>query len=311
MASDHLHHRHHKTPRMVAHSIFFCFVITLLMIIGRISSFQHQPCCRRNCNNRHQYYFLHPIQQQQRIRPSLSFISPCSVSLSSSTSLSSSSSSSAFSILEDRFDRWRFLQDLLEGDADPNLTNVVLYQVLDGALKYRRPRGPQNDDDANDNDYDTDATLEEDVGGPPAVAAAAGPPTTVDLEDDMSVEVREKMEQLLKEFENDGYVGVFQQSNDDEDPEQQQQRQEEEGEEDQQKLAILERLEGFLPDPNEDEEAHKSLWDLVIELHGRESVKSNEMSNPIDVDWKLRNVVARILIHHDFLSLGIVDGPLY
>ncbi|KAL3909114.1 MAG: hypothetical protein SGILL_008218, partial [Bacillariaceae sp.] len=42
---------------------------------------------------------------------------------------------------EDRFYRWRFLQDILEGDADIDLVNQVLYQVLDGARKYARPDG--------------------------------------------------------------------------------------------------------------------------------------------------------------------------
>ena len=190
--------------------------------------------------------------------------------------------------------------------------------MLDGALKYRRPRGggadagssrsSGNGTTQNDNfDDDDDVT-----------AAGSSDSTEVELEDDMPVEVRQKMETLLTEFENSKSISVFRQqsSNDDDDKEEdpEQQQQQDQKEEDRRKLAILERLEQFLPNPSEDEEAHKSLWDLVIELHGRESVKSNEMSSkhPTEyLDWKLRNVVARILIHHDFLSLGIVDGPLY
>ena len=41
---------------------------------------------------------------------------------------------------ENRFDRWRFLQDFLDGEYPSSDTvDMILYRVLDGALKYPRP----------------------------------------------------------------------------------------------------------------------------------------------------------------------------
>lgn len=184
--------------------------------------------------------------------------------------------------LEDRFDRWRFLQNLLDGDADLSMTHQILYQVLDGALKYRRPRG------SFDNRGD-------DGGG------SEGESPMVELEDEMPAIVREKMEILLSEATS-GRLEVFAVENQNEDSSAG-------TDEESRRLTLLKRLEELLPDPSDDEDAHKSLWDTVLEIHGRESVKMEETQNPT-LDWRLRNVVARLLIHHDFLTLGIVDGPL-
>ena len=65
-------------------------------------------------------------------------------------------------------------------------------------------------------------------------------------------------------------------------------------------LGLLERL---LPDPLRDEDAFKGLWDTVIELHGRESVRINEQLNTLN--WRTRCLIARALIFFDFLSVGI------
>jgi hypothetical protein len=42
--------------------------------------------------------------------------------------------------LEERFDRWRYLQKLLDEETEPALTNQLLYRVLDGYAKYPRPK---------------------------------------------------------------------------------------------------------------------------------------------------------------------------
>lgn len=71
--------------------------------------------------------------------------------------------------------------------------------------------------------------------------------------------------------------------------------------------SILSDLDTLLPTMDENEDACNSLWDTVIELHGREMVKINEEdSNP---DWDARCLVARVLIYLDFLAEGIVEGP--
>lgn len=200
--------------------------------------------------------------------------------------------------LDDQFQRWKYLQELLEGDADPITTNIVLYQVLDGALKYRRPRGgtAMFNDDADSEDRRES--------GSDKTAATSTP--VVELEDETPALIREKIERLLNDSSRSGSIDVFQSDKNGEDGDKHQVDQQEE----QQTLLMLEQLEELLPDPKEDEDAHRSLWDLVLELHGREAVKINETKTPKDLDWKLRNVVARLLMHHDFLTLGIVDGPL-
>jgi len=68
---------------------------------------------------------------------------------------------------------------------------------------------------------------------------------------------------------------------------------------------ILDQLELLLPDQVEDEDAFKGLWDTVIEINGRESVKINERNATLQ--WKTRCLIARVLLHYDFLTHGLVD----
>jgi hypothetical protein len=60
--------------------------------------------------------------------------------VSSESSESSVSSKNVAELFQDsdRFERWRFLQQLLEGEADAHAVNRLLYQVLEGAIKYPR-----------------------------------------------------------------------------------------------------------------------------------------------------------------------------
>ena len=66
---------------------------------------------------------------------------------------------------------------------------------------------------------------------------------------------------------------------------------------------FLSWLEKLLPDPDEDEDAAKGLWDTVMELHGREAVKLGQARG--SQEWQASCLIARALIHFDFLSLGI------
>lgn len=65
---------------------------------------------------------------------------------------------------------------------------------------------------------------------------------------------------------------------------------------------LLDELEKLLPTMEEEEDAHKGMWDTLIEIHGRESVK---VSKGIDKDWDARSIVARLLIVNEFIQEGI------
>jgi hypothetical protein len=76
-------------------------------------------------------------------------------------------------------------------------------------------------------------------------------------------------------------------------------------------ILFLELIEQLLPNPETDEDASKGLWDTVIELHGRESVKINERTVPQDIGWKTRCLIARLLIYYDFLTDGLNSTRKY
>jgi len=190
-----------------------------------------------------------------------------------------------FDGLEDRFDRWKFLQDFLDGDASPDIVNVVLYRVLESVLKYPRPNGRA---EGGENNYDNKGVVEEDE--------------VVE----MTMEVKENLEQIVSEYSTEGRIPIVSLTRidmrvcDDEKKTLQQLQQ----------SVILEQLEKLLPDPIENEEDHKSAWDTIIEIHGRESIKIDESQIPISMEWKIANTVSRLLVHFDFLQLGIVTSPL-
>jgi hypothetical protein len=95
-------------------------------------------------------------------------------------------------------------------------------------------------------------------------------------------------------------------------------------------LSILEGIERLLPDRTEDEESHRSVWDVIIDLHGRESVRIMEeglrvemLMNDDDGDaggigslmnirskrslqWRTLCSIGRVLIHYDFLTRGVL-----
>lgn len=193
----------------------------------------------------------------------------------SSTSLGLSgseieSTSIPFDGSEDRFDRWKFLQDLLEGDyPSSDVVNKVLYRVLDGVLKYPRPSGGRDT-------LGSDDTVE------------------------MTADVKETIKSILADHSTEGRVNaVMAMGNGDKDFVKDKKA----------ALETLEKLERVLPDPVENEDDYKSLWDTVIELYGREAVKYNESQKPVLLDWKIANTVTRVLLHFDFLTFGIIDAP--
>jgi len=180
---------------------------------------------------------------------------------------------------EDRFDRWKFLQDFLDGDASSDVVNIILYRVLDGALKYPRPTGRSEDNNSistnNNNGVITEVVVQQEVV-------------------EMLIEVKENIKQLLSEYSTEGTIPIVGSSIDDNST-----------------IVLLEQLEKLLPDPIENEDDFKSAWDTLLEIHGRESVKINENQIPKSMEWKIATVVTRLLIHFDFLQIGIVDSPLF
>jgi hypothetical protein len=163
----------------------------------------------------------------------------------------------------DRFFRWRFLQDVLEGDADVDVVNQVLHQVLDGALKYPRPDGNSGREVV------------------PLPAKVQG--IIENLLSDKNIVVDGRVVALREDYDD---VHVIEPTTE-----------------------TLRRLEELLPTQDDDEDAVKSLWDTVMELYGREAVKYQETKSST-LEWKITNTVSRLLIHFDFLTLGIVRKPL-
>lgn len=155
--------------------------------------------------------------------------------------------------LHDRFDRWRFLQRLLDEESKEDDVNQITYWVLDGYLKYPRP---------------TFGTSSE-TGSP-----------------ELTPERRNLIEEFLSDCSS-GLVPVLAEDGADEER--------------------LSRMQLLLPDPVEDEDAHKGLWDTIIELNGRESVKINE-TNGLP-EWRAVCLIARVIVHYDFLTYGLIDTP--
>lgn len=137
--------------------------------------------------------------------------------------------------LSDRFDRWRFLQRVLDRDVDVGVVSQALLKVLDKSLKR------EDTDDADDN------------------------------RTKITPDLRKKITNVIEDS------GAS--------------------------LNSFEALDALIPDMDEDEDACKSLWDTVMEIHGRESVKLNESEGT--PEWKLACVQSRALLHFDFLYEGI------
>lgn len=156
--------------------------------------------------------------------------------------------------LNDRFGRWRFLQNVLDEETRVDDTNLVLQIILEKCLRSAQ------DVDVN--------KLKRDESSPESSDNKISLKNTV-LE-------RSELLQVLV-LPNNSRNEVTD-------------------------VDLLSQLEKFLPD-SDDEDAWKSLWDMILELHGREAVKIDEMSN--NPNWKARLLITQILLHYDFLTIGL------
>lgn len=205
--------------------------------------------------------------------------------------------------LHDQFERWRFMQRLLEGEIPPSDVEDVLVAVLRAYLLH----GPTVDSGSNGGDRD------EDNGG------SASPVLTDERRRDVEV--------LLRDVTSTGRflhglvlppVDYKTTAIDVDEATAAARREINRVEVDPSSLSMLMGIESMLPDPDEDEEAHVSAWDVVIELYGRESVRVKEEKlqrereeggttcDAENLQWRTLAAAARVLIHYDFLTKGVL-----
>ncbi|KAL3775685.1 hypothetical protein ACHAWO_004499 [Cyclotella atomus] len=211
--------------------------------------------------------------------------------------------------LDGRFERWSFLQQLLENELPLKDVEDAIIAVFNGYLLH----GPTVDDIE-------EVTVEKSVND------NKGLPSPV-LDDEMRGSIRKLISDILFikdiseesesrflhlfvqppiDYEMEVLMGTLMDKSDDAAT----------SDINPQALSLVEQIEKLLPDPVEDEDAHKSAWDLVIELYGREGVRVREENiqrNGVDgskenMSWKILCCIGRVLIHYDFLNKGILSG---
>ncbi|KAI2491828.1 hypothetical protein MHU86_22734 [Fragilaria crotonensis] len=189
---------------------------------------------------------------------------------------SSSSSQSRISVvdrlnLSENFNRWRFLQNLLDEDVDALDVNEILFVLLDNYRKNNHKNADPMDSSA--------------------------PERTPELLESIN-QVLERSIRINDGDESDNDTTTISSccilpvlvdpnctpANHDDDS----------------TPPLLTLMEQLLPDPKENEEAHKGAWDTVLELHGRTAVAMNEKeARPA---WKAVFMIARVMIYFEFLS---------
>ena len=177
--------------------------------------------------------------------------------------------------LRENFNRWRLIQQLLEAEADATDVNEVLYRVMKSFLEIPRPRKIKDHQGITRSNTsplinDDKKKMIQSILNFAAVDA--------ECENDSDIPL------FVPVFADGCIVGSG--------------------------SHVLEAVEKLLPDPNEEEDAHKTCWDIVMEMYGKEAVKSEEMER--SEEWRARCAVARVLIHYDFLEAGIIeDGNVF
>ncbi|KAL7541252.1 hypothetical protein ACHAWF_006888 [Thalassiosira exigua] len=212
--------------------------------------------------------------------------------------------------LGQQFERWRFMQKLLDAEIPPSDVEEVLLLTLESYLRhgptatspnnknenggYASPVLTEDQKDLMTEVLDVMGSASDGIGDSRFLHMLVLPPV-----DYASLEID------TEEPDVDNLVEV-----------------------DADALSILEGIEKLLPDPEEDEESHKGAWDVVIDLHGRESVRMREESlqaqrkkgggNVVlesgsglkccgeSLQWRTLCTVGRLLIHFDFLTKGVL-----
>ena len=161
------------------------------------------------------------------------------------------------------FDRWRYVQKMLDLETDPLVDNQLLFHVLQRYLTH-----PAVGPDSLASPERTRARLKlvqsilEETADNASIPALNADGSRLTNEDDPEKAV------------------VSSSSN----------------------SVVSTSLEDLLPDPTDEEDADKSLWDGIAELHGKAAVAIDQ-KDPL---WKARCLVARLLLFYDFLQKGIV-----
>jgi len=216
--------------------------------------------------------------------------------------------------LDQQFERWKFMQCLLEGEIPPSDIEDVLVLSLSAYLQHGPTAATSNNKDEN------------------------GGNASPVLNDEQKSDIQGAIKAMLEVSDGIGdskflhllvlppidYESITIDVEDDDDA----------GsnmvEVDSSALSILEQIEQLLPNIEDDEDAYKSAWDVVIDLYGRESVRVNEealqreresgrypSSENVDsgsleccadsLQWRTLCAVGRVLIHFDFLTKGILN----
>ncbi len=166
--------------------------------------------------------------------------------------------------LSSKFNRWKMLQSILEEEDIPSAQDVneILYTILKSFLDFPRSKKLPNGDTN---------------------------PSPILNEEQRNLLVSK----LFRESEDGtrGWIDAIPTDDAGQDSMQYDSRD---------IIEINNLLEKLQPDPQEEEDAYKSCWDLVVEMYGREATKMAMQSG--DNSWKVRSGIVRLLIHFDFLT---------
>ena len=219
--------------------------------------------------------------------------------------------------LHNRFERWSFLQKLLENEIPLKDVENSILAALNGYLLH----GPRVGDAPEDADVRPQSNDDDNEGLPSPV---------------LNDELRQSMETLIDDilcirldnedtdsrflhlfveppidYELEVLMGTLMKKTSDVTPTTT-------NDIHPKALSLVNRIEQLLPDPVEEEEAYKGAWDIVIDLYGREGVRVREEAiqrngvngdaNRENLSWKTLCCIGRVLIHYDFLTKGILCG---
>ena len=266
----------------------FITIVSILSIIqcekgyGYIYAFTVSPMASLSSCEYNNYPRFFPSQQQQILRRTAIYSSnnfeendlnvDVEMSVSSTIEESQPPVDQRYD-LSSQFQRWKILQDILEEEESPSARDIneILYMVLKSFLDFPRPRKlPTGQTNPS--------------------------PTLNEEQRKLLVDKLLRHDYDSNHTRDRGWIDAI--------------PTDEYGNDSMEYdvpaiIEINDLLERFQPDREEEEEAFKSCWDLVLELYGREATKMSEQSG--DTSWKVRSGIVRLLIHFDFLAEWIEE----